>query len=482
MLIHSSCDPVSTYDQTLKMIMMRLDAKPCTDLHTALDFMIEMFNRIDFAAMTDATARNLKFQVDQLLPSLMNFFVNYTKSIPKSSAGKSAHQDPNDPELEPEMFQSLVTCLTLLETISQVELEGWSESVAVNVKATKMMSSYISSCSCLTDQQDRARLTVEFLSLSSLLSVVDSSWSRVEAQLLADKERVGLVSSFVRMEKTEGSSLKKALQLLGKVDSPELIDRTPQAGQLTGLAEDDALPGETLAKIDCLLEDVQSSLEKMEVDEVVVEVLQLADMRRGAERSQTAHLMTALSAADQRLAAQNLALLEKEEELRRLERVVAKVMARLGATKEELEDMRSQHGELSREADITRDRLGKELDDLQNQVEQLNQEKQNITEKVMKYKNQVVNLTKDLEQYQENQDQLEKKLKQELKIKEEVTVKLAKKEDKLKKKERQLEEEMTARERAEKEVSVLTQKVGEWFVSDPGGRLSLVLGAVPTLK
>ena len=174
---------------------------------------------------------------------------------------------------------------------------------------------------------------------------------------------------------------------------------------------------------------------------------------------------------------------QQEEELRRLERVVAKVMARLGATKEELEDMRSQHGELSREADITRDRLGKELDDLQNQVEQLTEEKQNITEKVIKYKTQVVNLTKDLEQYQENQDQLEKKLKQELKLKEEVTVKLAKKEDKLKKKERQLEEEMTARERAEKEVSVLnTLKVGQSFVSDPGERLSLVLGAVPTLK
>ena len=173
----------------------------------------------------------------------------------------------------------------------------------------------------------------------------------------------------------------------------------------------------------------------------------------GVERSQTAHLMAALSAADERLAAQNLALLEREEELRSVEKLVARLVARLGATKEELEDMRSQHGELSREADITRDKLARELDDLQGQVDDLTVEKQNVSEKVVKYKSQVVSLTKDLEQYQENQDQLEKKLKQELKMKEEVSVKLSKKEDKLRKKERLLEEEMTNRERAEKEVS-----------------------------
>ena len=58
-----------------------------------------------------------------------------------------------------------------------------------------------------------------------------------------------------------------------------------------------------------------------------------------------------------------------------------------------------------------------------------------------------------MKQYKDNQEQLELKLKQEMRGKEEVTVALSKREDRLKKKEKQLDEEMSARERAEKEVS-----------------------------
>ena len=85
-------------------------------------------------------------------------------------------------------------------------------------------------------------------------------------------------------------------------------------------------------------------------------------------------------------------------------------------------------------------------------MESLSGERDVLTEKVVKYKGQVVSLSQDLEQYRDNQDKLEKRLKQEIKVKEEVTVTLGKREDKLKKKERQLEEEMTAREKLAKEV------------------------------
>ena len=85
-------------------------------------------------------------------------------------------------------------------------------------------------------------------------------------------------------------------------------------------------------------------------------------------------------------------------------------------------------------------------------METLSGEREVLTEKVVKYKGQVVSLSQDLEQYRDNQDKLEKRLKQEIKVKEEVTVTLGKREEKLKKKERQLEEEMTAREKLAKEV------------------------------
>ena len=263
---------------------MRLDAKPSNNLSSTLSFMSQLLKRIDFTAMSEAVARNLKFQIDQLLPSLLSMFVDSTKASTssKSSGGKTSRQDTAQSELEPELYQSLVMCLTLLETISLVEQDGWSQSVAVNVKATKMMSAYVGSCSSLADVGERARLTVEFLSLAALLAEADTTWSTVEQLLLADHERVDLVSSFVRMENTDGATMKKALRLLSKIDSPEMLDQaTPQHHELVGGAEGEELPGETLGKIDNLLDDVQSSLKQMQLDEVVVEVLQLADSRRG---------------------------------------------------------------------------------------------------------------------------------------------------------------------------------------------------------
>ena len=451
------CDHVTVFDQTLKMILIRLDAKPNQQVSSALDFLIQLLGRIEFSSLSDAAVRNIKFQLDQLLPSLVSLPVDFHKAK----------------TLEPEMFASLLKCLTLLETIALLELDGWSQSVAVNIKSSKLMLAYKGCCEALNEVEDRARLTVEFLSLSALLAELDDSWSRVEAELLSDPARVSLLTSQLRLENTEGATMQKTLRLLSKVSCPQLFEEeaTPALVASKGPAGDQELPGETLSKIDNMLEDVQAALDKMQLEEVVVEVLELADKRRGErnfdkfifllccflsgqERRQNSHLEAALAAADERLAAQNLALVEREEEVRELERMRTRLVARLAANREEVEDMRSQHGELSREADSTRDRLGRELEELQAQLEQLSMDKQNMVEKVTKFKNQVVSLTKDLELYQENQDQLEKKLKQEMKMKEEVTAKLSKREDKLKKKERQLDEEMSAREKLEKEVSI----------------------------
>ena len=102
--------------------------------------------------------------------------------------------------------------------------------------------------------------------------------------------------------------------------------------------------------------------------------------------------------------------------------------------------------------------MSRELEETRGQVETLTGEREVLTEKVVKYKGQVVSLSQDLEQYRDNQDKLEKRLKQEIKVKEEVTVTLGKREEKLKKKERQLEEEMTAREKLAKEVGNLLNK------------------------
>ena len=90
--------------------------------------------------------------------------------------------------------------------------------------------------------------------------------------------------------------------------------------------------------------------------------------------------------------------------------MVAGLMSKFAASKEELRDIRAQHGDLSREADQTRDRLARELEEARASVESLTGERDGLSEKVIKYKGQVVSLTQDLEQYKDNQEQLEKRV------------------------------------------------------------------------
>merc|ERR1712156_1095025 len=106
--------------------------------------------------------------------------------------------------------------------------------------------------------------------------------------------------------------------------------------------------------------------------------------------------------------------------------------------------LRGQHGELTAEADNTRDKLSRQLQEKQEEIQQVKGEKENLEVAMGKYR--------------EKYELLKASLKSEMKAKEEKEMKLKKGEEKLKKKERQLEEEQAAREKAEKEGEDLTKQ------------------------
>jgi len=459
-----TCDHVAMFDLCLKTVLLRLDSKPITSLSSAMTLLTNIFNKMEFSSMSDAISRNIKFQVDQLLPSLLSMFVEISKSTSQNSASKLASKQVKieKKEMEKESLNSCIDCLILLQTIAQIDIDGWKKSVASGVKSTKITVAFKAVSDSVKDTSEKAKLSVEMLTLSSILSEVDSGWRTVNNELINDKEKVYLVLHSVRSSNTENPVLKKALTLLNNfdlnVENLENSDQAEDRGDRSKLLEENELSLEQMTNIENLIENVENAMNKLELGDVVSDVLQLADVRRGYERRQISHLNGALAAADQRLANQNLALLEREEQIRKLERIVSGLVSKHSATTEELRDIRTQHTDLSREADMTRDRLARELEDTRGHVEALTGEREALSEKVVKYKNQVVSLSEDLQQYRDNQEQLEKRLKQEIKLKEEVSVSLGKREEKLKKKEKQLDEEMSARERLEKETDDLKRQ------------------------
>jgi len=449
-------DEVQLFDMVLKAVLLRLDVKPYNKVTSALTLMKTLVQNMDFNSMPDAIARNLKFQVDQVLPSLMTSFLD-SKSGSKSRTKVEATTHIG---MDKEALASCIECLELLLVLAMVPQTGWQKAVGETVKANKMVTGFRAYVDILKDVADRARLTTVFITLAAVLGEVDSTWSKVVVELMGDKDRIQLVAEILKQDNMDGNLMKKALEILKKTDSPETIFRVTQEEEETviGKVEDQAVVPEQLSRIDSLMDSISDAMGKLEVENVVGEVMQLATVRRGQEKQQLAYMSEALAAADKRISSQNTALVEREEQVMNLERLVTNLVIRLGASKEELGDIRAQHGDLSREADSTRDKLGRELVEAKEKLDELQGEKVVLTEKYGKYKEQVVRLTEDLKQYKENQEQLELKLKQEMKGREEVTVTLSKREERLKKKEKQLDEEMTSREKAEKECDDLRKQ------------------------
>jgi len=449
-------DEVQLFDMVLKAVLLRLDVKPYNKVTSALTLMKTLVQNMDFNSMPDAMARNLKFQVDQVLPSLMTSFLD-SKSGSKS---RTKVEPVTNIGMDKESLASCIECLELLLVVAMVPQTGWQKAVGETVKANKMVTGFRAYIDMLKDLADRAKLTTVFITVAAVLGEVDSNWNKVVVELMGDKDRIQLVAEILKQDNMDGNLMKKALEILKKTDSPETMFRVTQEEEETviGKVEDQAVVPEQLSRIDSLMDSISDAMGKLEVENVVGEVMQLATVRRGQEKQQLAYMKEALAAADKRISSQNTALVEREEQVMNLDRIVTNLVIRLGATKEELGDIRAQHGDLSREADSTRDKLGRELVEAKEKLDELQGEKVVLTEKYGKYKEQVVRLTEDLKQYKENQEQLELKLKQEMKGREEVTVTLSKREERLKKKEKQLDEEMTSREKAEKECDDLRKQ------------------------
>merc|ERR550519_2036147 len=410
-----STDHVALFDMMLKTVLARLDVRPYNHVAEALRLVKETILDMELTDVSDATGRNLKFQVDQLLPNLQTVFLDSKTGTKHSRSSKS---DPENNRLSRENLETYTGCLQLLQTIASVE--GWATQVAHICKSSKMSSAYSTHLNdCGPNAEWKSNLTVEFLSLAKELSEHDSNWKKVMSELIEDEQKVEMVSETLKSNCNDPATIRKALVLLSMKDVPENCFVTPKDEReepTISEIDDRVVVTEQLFKLDALMESVAKAVEGMEIDSVVAEVVEVAQYRRGAEREQVESLRCALSAADARIAAQNTALVQREAELASVDRLVSSLGSKLVATREELE------GELEK-----------------------------MIEKCKKYKENVETMKADLQQYKENERLLQEKLKAEIKAKEEFCMIVQKREEKLRKKEKQLEEEMEARERAEKE-------------------------------
>merc|ERR1712200_124251 len=233
---------------------------------------------------------------------------------------------------------------------------------------------------------------------------------------------------------------------MGKaLDVLKNVDYTPEEKKNMAIKEESVVPkiaesmsAEQVLRIDQMLEKVTDSMEKSTIEPVVTEVVELALARRGREKAEIEGLSKALEAAAEKEQGLAMTLAVREQENSALEGQVAGLLGRLAAAREEVADLRGQHGELTAEADNTREKLSRQLQEKQEEIQQVKGEKENLEVAMGKYREKYELQKESLKTDKENEEVLKASLKSEMKAKEEKEMKLKKGEEKLKKKERQL--------------------------------------------
>jgi len=328
-------------------------------------------------------------------------------------------------------------------------LQEWSELVSQFIQSSKLTAAYRSLMAGLTMEMDRARLATEFITLATLLQG-ETKWKKVREEVTGEPGTMALVSVILRKEGEEETRVRKALSILKAADYSMMEER--QKNSKTEIEQMEVnMSAEQVLRIDQMLDTVSACLANTTLEPVLGEVVELAVARRGVERQEVESLKTALVGADTTVQALRGALAAKEQQGRLLEGQVVRLVARLGAAKEELGDIRGQHGHLAKEADHTRDKLGKELADKMAEIEQMEEEKKELVAQLAKYKDVITEQNLSLKQLEENEKVLTGQLKKEMKLKEEKEMNLRKREEKLKKTEKKLDEELSAREKVERE-------------------------------
>jgi len=441
----SSChtEVVTLYELVVRVLMARLESKPSSGkgwerVSSALGLLKTLVEETNMAALSGPEKGILKFQVEQVLPSVM------VLALECKPAKEGLMADGAVPS-----FLSVLDLLHILANVPQ-----WSATVGQAVQAAKLVPAYRAIMMGLEGEVDKARLATEFVTLATTMKA-EGKWRKAREEVLSEPSTLAMVSSILRAEREDEGLVRKALDIVRSADytlveekkTNELENEERWVPQRT----ESLMSAEQVLRIDQMLEKVADNLAQSNLEPVVAEIVELALARRGYEKAEVESLREALEGAAVEKQGLTKASVVREQRLAASERQTACLLGKLAGAREEVADLRGQHGELSAEADSTREKLSRQLQEKQEEIQQVKVEKEKLENAVGKYREKSEEQKKSLKQYEDNEKLLTAELKKEMKLKEEKEMKVKKGEEKLKKKERQLEEEQAAREKAEKE-------------------------------
>merc|ERR1719376_1462836 len=213
-----------------------------------------------------------------------------------------------------------------------------------------------------------------------------------------------------------------------------------------------------------VLDNVTTAAENLKIGDegsldLAADIVELGDFRLDAQRRQMESLQSSLNAADQRIASISQLNECLEQEKCRQSGVIARLLRRLSSLERELSDVRVEYRDFESTNSHSLKEANAEIADKTDKLEKAEAEGVKLEAKTAKLKDNVKQLQEAILEYQDSQRDLQDKLKTESKNNADLTVALAKREEKLKKSVMRLEEERSEREGRERQLEALKKEV-----------------------
>jgi len=286
-------------------------------------------------------------------------------------------------------------------------------------------------------------MVVEFLHLTGLLAPNSGGWAKLKKDILANQEYLEAVGHVLGSQEHSSDTVKKAVALISP--NPELFLRNwnqsaprPE-NKVTALYPGHGMGLEDAQKLEESINELRLAASRLSVDEeerILPKVLEMQNYLGHKEQAQIRALKGDLEAADERLKNKNWIIENLSQELEVTKSLLGALSARYSTARLELQIIKTQHNSTSKDAE---QRITELTANLQDTEAQLTNEKE-ISERLT---GENESIKSELELSVKEREALDHKLK-------EAKTAISKRDDKLKRTIRQLEEEQSKREDIEK--------------------------------